>query len=110
MDSKKVSLITLCQSSKAFDSVSHEVLLTKCLNVKTDSFCFQNYLSNRTQSVRINNSMSDSSRISYGVPQGSVLGSVLLTVYVNDFWCYSSNYQIIQYADDIQFIHSGYIE
>ena len=110
MDSKKVSLLTLCDLSKAFDSVSHTILLRKCLECNIDPFWFSSYLSNRTQSVRINNVMSSETDISYGVPQGSVLGPVLFNIYVNDLSRYIPDCEIIQYADDTQLIHTGNID
>ena len=47
MDNKSVSLMTLCDLSKAFDSVNHEVLIRKCRDLKINSFWFENYLENR---------------------------------------------------------------
>ena len=77
MDSKKITLLTLCDLSKAFDSVSHEILLKKCSALKIDSFWFKSYIENRVQSVRLNTTISEKLDIAYGVPQGSILGPVL---------------------------------
>ncbi len=70
MDSKKITMLTLCDLSKAFDSVSHEILLKKCFALQIDSFWFKSYIENRAQSVRLNNTMSNKLSIAYGVPQG----------------------------------------
>ena len=107
IDKRKVSLITVCDLSKGFDSVSHDILLSKCRKLNIDSFWFQNYLSNRTQSVRINNCFSNKTNVCYGVPQGSVLGPILFIIYVNDLSYFFPECKVIQYADDTQFIHTG---
>ena len=107
MDNKKLSLITLCDLSKAFDSVSHDILINKCLQLKIDSFWFNDYLSNRTQSVRIGNHISSAINMTFGVPQGSILGPILFLIYVNDMKDIIKECLFVQYADDSQFIHTG---
>ncbi len=101
MDAKKVSLLTLCDLSKAFDSVSPEILLNKCAKLHIDKFWFKSYMSERSQSVRINNTLSDVKKIFYGVPQGSILGPMLFSIYVNDLAEKITSCSIIQYADTI---------
>ena len=107
IDDKNLSLITLCDLSKAFDSVNHEQLKIKLAKARIDSFWFNSYLYNRTQSVRLNKTISDTLHISYGVSQGSVLGPILFSIYVNDLSQYVSDCLVIQYADDTQFVHTG---
>ncbi len=51
MDSKKVSLLTLCDLSMAFDIVNHNILLEKLENIAIDKFWFDDYLRGRSQSV-----------------------------------------------------------
>ncbi len=53
MDQKSISLLTLCDLSKAFDNISHKILLNKCKKLNIDQFWFHNYLSSRTMSVRL---------------------------------------------------------
>ena len=69
--------------SKAFDSVNDETLILKLqdLDVRTSSHTlhwFRSYLSNRKQVVRIHATLSEPLPVSSGVPQGSILGPLLL--------------------------------
>ncbi len=84
MDSKKNSLLTLCDLSKAFDSVSHRILLNKCAQLKIDNYWFESYLSDRTQSVRLGHQLSDILNVNYGIPQGPILGPILFSINVNN--------------------------
>lgn len=59
--------------------------------------------------MRINDVISDKTSISFGVPQGSVLGPILFIIYVNDLSSFITDCEIIQYADDTQFIHTSNI-
>ena len=106
MDSKKITLLTLCDLSKAFDSVSHEILLKKCSAIKMDIFWFKSYIENRAQSVRLNGTVSNKLNVAYGVPQGSILGPVLFSIYVNDLNESINECCLTQCADDTQFLHA----
>lgn len=107
MDHKKISLLTLCDLSKAFDSVDHSILLNKCLKLRIDPFWFDNYLGNRSQSVRIDNSISNKQPTDYGVPQGSILGPILFNIFVNDLSENVKDCLVVQYDDDTQFLYTG---
>lgn len=110
IDNKRISLISLCDLSKAFGSVSHEILINKCIKLKVDAEWFRSYLRKKTQAVRIGNVVSSKADTSYGVPQGSVLRPILCIIYVNDLVRYITNCQIILYADHTQFIHTDCID
>lgn len=72
---------------KAFDSVNHSILLEKLKATVISGLLFSwlaNYLSNRNQFVQISGKKSALQPVKYGVPQGSILGPRLFSIYVND--------------------------
>ena len=107
MDKNKISLLSLLDLSKVFDSVNPELLLEKMQAVYIDRFWFDDYLSNRTQSVKIDNHISSKVKIEFGVPQGSILGPILFVIFVNDINQLAIDCQIEQFADDTQILHTG---
>ena len=90
---------------KAFDSLSHTILLKKMRKLRIDTFWFEDYLNERTQAVRIDNIISSKLSIEYGVPQGSIIGPVLFNILVNDMIDGINDCVLVQYADDTQFLH-----
>ena len=78
--------------SKACDSVNHDLLLAKlnAYGINLDALqLLRGYISKRRQRVEVTSTVSDWKEIKFGVPQGSVLGSLLFNVFVNDIFCSS---------------------
>ena len=89
--------------SKYFDKIWHDGLIEKCkiqYNISGQLLQWiKSYLSNRTQKVRVGNSLSMPEKIQSGCPQGSVLGPLLAIMYLNDLSHKVKN-DALFYADD----------
>ena len=86
---------------KAFDCIPHE-LLKRMVLVKMpyiSTFLFS-YLKRRKQNVRINNTYSIFQLLLSSVPQGSVLGSILFNLFINDLFMYIKNSDLNNFAYD----------
>lgn len=94
---KRVDMMCL-GFTKAFNSLSHDILLSKlrkCNLGKWDTRRIHNWLDDNY----INSSMSNWDEVSSKVPQGSVLGLVLFSVFINDFEV-GTRYTHSKFADD----------
>ena len=92
----------------AFDTVHHEILLSKLNLYGINGIVhqwFQSYLEDRTQMCSIDGLLSSSCSLSCGVPHGTILGPLLFLLYINHLNCLP-NCELRMYADDT---HLNYI-
>ena len=99
--------MVLLDLQKAFDTVDHNILCGKLNNMGIQAHWFQSYLSERSQIVGLDGILSDSSPVTCGVPQGSILGPLLFLCYVNDMGTsIDADCKLILYADDSAILFS----
>ena len=106
MDNGKVTALTLLDLSAAFDTIDHLILL-QCLHIYFGISgpalrWFKSYFSDRYQSINIFGTLSCPQHLPFGVPQGSVLGPVLFSLYTTSLSQVITNHNFSHHlhADD----------
>ena len=106
MATRKNFLSVFMDLSKAFDTINHDILITKLryygFSVSAANL-IKSYLSDRSQFVVYKGIPSDLLPLKLGVPQGSKLGPLLFIIYINDINICSNVLHTILYADDSTF-------
>ena len=103
LDSKQTPICLFLDLSKAFDTLDHNILLSKLQYyglTDTPLKWFSSYLSERQQYVELDGLKSSTAPINTGVPQGSILGPLLFIIYINDINNASKIFNASLYADD----------
>lgn len=94
--------------AKAFNRVDHKLLLLKlqAFGLSTSlTRLIASYLSDRKQYVSLNGHVSDSIEVTSGVPQGSILGPLLFTIFINDVVSFVG-VNCLLYADDMKLFYN----
>ena len=108
IDNKRLTAIASLDLSKAFDSISHELMLEKLYKLglgRNTTSWISSYLTNRKQVIKFRHFTSGEEIILSGVPQGSILGPLLFLCFTNDLFNeFQEDCKIIAYADDTQIV------
>ena len=108
MNNNEIAVGVFVDFQKAFDTVNHNILITKLHHYGIRGIANQllkSYLTDRQQFVSIHGTESNKSNILHGVPQGSVLGPLLFLVYINDLHTCIHNSKTRHFADDTNLLH-----
>ena len=109
LDNKKVIAALSMDHSKAFDSLPHDILITKIhayrFEISTLKLIYS-YLTDRTQTVKVKGECSTERQIKSGVPQDSLLGVLLFNIYLNMFD--SIDADLFNFVDDNNLSSVGY--
>ena len=103
LDTKNAIAAILMDLSKGFGTINHSLILDKL-----EAYGFSmaslkllpSYLCNRFQRTSVNASVSDWKEIKTRIPQGSILGPLLLNIFLNNIFYFINNDNLCNYADD----------
>lgn len=107
--SKSVGVVAL-DLSKAFDSLHPSGIISSLQSAGVSDRSigwFRSYLLRRQQLVKMGNTLSEPAAVGHGVPQGSVLGPLLFTLYVNELPTHCRQSRVQQFADDTTIYAAG---
>ena len=103
IDNGYLTRLVILDLGKAIDTLDHNAMLNKLSLFgfnRSPVQWFSSYLTGRTQSISVNGTISEPMPIQFGVPQGSVLGPLLLIMYINDLPLAVRACSVELYTDD----------
>ena len=110
MDRGHYNLVVFLDIKKAFDTVNHDILLKKLEMYGLGDLALalqRSYLTDRTQKCQLQDMLSKQRKITCGIPQGSILGPLLFTLYINDLPNCLKHTTPRMFADDTSLTAAG---
>ena len=110
IDKGNINTVVFLDLKKAFDTVDHDILLSKLepYGIKDSTYnFFKSYLNIRTQKCVVNGSISESKSLAFGIPQGTILGPLLFILYINDLPNCLENSEPQMYTNDTHLKFAG---
>ena len=110
-DNGLISGVLFLDLKKAFDTINHEILISKLKSygVKGHSLkWFKSYIQGRKQVCSVNNKLSNTREINCRIPQGSNLGPLLFLLYINDLPNCLETTNSALFADDTSILCEGF--
>ena len=108
-DKRLITILLFIDFRKAFDLVDTELLIRKLFHYGFNSNALElikSYFTNRTQQIKIGDTLSSELSLILGVPQGSVLGPLFFLIFINDL-PFIMNLSSKLFADDTTFYKNG---
>ena len=101
--------MVLIDLQKAFDTIDHEIFLSKMVHLgfsQATISWYRSYLTNRTFLVNVEKNLSSPGDLTCGVPHGSIIGPLIFLLYVNDM-SNSIDCDLLLYVDDSCLLFTG---
>ena len=103
MDIGNTPVTVFLDLSKAFDTLNFDILLSKLRYYGVSGVALdliKSYLTGRKQYVIFGETKSNFTNTTTGIPQGSILGPLLFSIYINDLITVREKFNFLMYADD----------
>ena len=109
IDEKSRGQACFIDLQKAFDTLDHDILLTKLpeYGLSEVNYLLRSYLGERVQYISISDETTSCQKIETGVPQGSFSGPLMFILYANDITKCDINCKIARFADDTSILETN---